>query len=74
MQKITNLMVRCLTRPYLFIYFVEYGGSEMLLWLSYTTKEASQFRNKVSKIILAKANVETFNTFIDDAISFKHMF
>ena len=45
----------------------------MLLWLSYTTKEASQFRNKVSKIILAETNVETFNTFIDDAISSKHV-
>ena len=41
--------------------------------LFYTTKEASQFRNKVAKIILAEINVETFNSFIVFAISFKHM-
>ena len=34
----------------------------MLLWRRYTTKEASRFRNKVAKIILAETNVETFNT------------
>ena len=45
----------------------------MLLWRFYTTKEASRFRNKVPKIILAETNVETFNTFIGYAISFKHM-
>ena len=34
----------------------------MLLLRSYTTIEASRFRNKVKKIILAEANVEMFNT------------
>ena len=45
----------------------------MLLWRRYTTKEASQFRNKVEKIILAEKNVKTFNTFMGYATSFKHM-
>ena len=45
----------------------------MLLWRCYTTKEASRFKNKVPKMILAETNVETFNTFIGYAILFKHM-
>ena len=45
MQKITNLIVRHLTRPY----FQESCGSEMLLWRCYTTKEASRFRKKSPK-------------------------
>ena len=53
-----NLMVRHLTSPY----FLESCGSEMLLWRCYTTK-----------VILAERNIETFNTFIGSAISFKHM-
>ena len=69
MQKITNLMVSHPTRPY----FLESCGSEMLLWRCYTTKEASRFKNKVPKMILAETNVETFNTFIGYAISFKYM-
>ena len=58
-----------LTRPY----FLDSCGSEMLLWRCYITKEASGFRNKVSKIILAKINVETFDTFKRYAISCKHL-
>ena len=54
-------------------YFLESCGSEMLLRHCYTTKEASRFRNKVPKIILAETNVETFNTYIGYVISFKHM-
>ena len=45
----------------------------MLLWRCYTTKEASRFRKKVPKMILAETNVETFNTFIGYAISLKPM-
>ena len=45
----------------------------MLLWRCFTTKEASRLRNKVAKIILAERSVETFNTFIGYAVSFKHM-
>ena len=70
LQKITNLMVRHLNKPY----FLESGGSDMLLWRCYIIKEALQFRNKVAKIILAKKNIETFNTLIGYAISFKVIF
>ena len=69
-QKITNLMVRHLNKPY----FLESCGSDMLLWRCYIIKEASRFRNKVAKIILAKKNIETFNTLIGYAISFKVIF
>ena len=58
LQKTVNLMVRHLTTSY----FLESCGDQMFLWRCYTTKEASRFRNKVVKIILAKNNVETFNT------------
>ena len=44
----------------------------MLLWRCYTTKEAPRFKSKVSKIVLAETNIETFNTFIGYAI-FKYM-
>ena len=64
LQKITNLMVRHLTRPY----FLESCESEILLWHCYTTNE----ENKVSKIILAETDIETSNTFIGYAIWFKH--
>ena len=70
LQKITNLMVRHLNKPY----FLESGGSDMLLWRCYIIKEALQFRNKVAKIILAKKNIETFNTLIGYAISFNVIF
>ena len=63
-------MVRQLTRPY----FIESCGSEMLLWRCYTTTKASQFKSKLSKIILAETNFETFSTYIGYAISFKHIF
>ena len=69
LQKITNLMGKHLTRPH----FLEFCMSEILLGRCYTTKEVSQFRNKVAKIILAEINVETSNTFISYAISFKHL-
>ena len=39
----------------------------------YTTTEASRFRLKAAKIILAGTNIEDFNTFIGYVISFKHM-
>ena len=68
LQKITNLMVRHLTRPY----FLESCASEMLLWRCYTSKEGSRVRNKVPKMILPETNVETFNTFIGYAILFRH--
>ena len=70
LQKITNLMVRDLTKSH----FLESCGTEMLLWRCYTTEEASRFRNKVAKIILAEINVEISNTFMGYTISFKHMF
>ena len=54
-------------------YFLESCGSEILLWRCYATKEASRYRNKVTKIILAETNAETFNTFKGYAISFNHM-
>ena len=81
LQKITNPIVRHLTRPY----FLESCGDvtpegnaflkicSKFLWRCYTTKEASRFRSKVVKTILAKTNVETVNIFIDYAISFKHL-
>ena len=69
LQKITNLMVRHLSRPH----FLESCGSKMLLWRCYTNKEASQFRVKIANIILAQTNAETFNTIIGYEISFKHM-
>ena len=62
-------MVRHLTRPY----FLEPCGSKMLLWRCYNTKEASWFRSKVPKMILAETDVEDFNTFTGCAVSFKHM-
>ena len=62
-------MVRHLTRPY----FLEPCGSKMLLWRCYNTKEASWFRSKVPKMILAETDVEDFNTFTGYAVSFKHM-
>ena len=62
-------MVRNLTRPY----FLESCGSVMLLWRCYTTKEASQFKNKVAQIMLAEMNIETSKTFLGYAISLKHM-
>ena len=37
--------------------------------LKFKAKEASGFRNKVTKIILAETNTETFNTFIGYVIS-----
>ena len=69
LQKITNLMIRHIT----WHYFLESCGSAILLWCCYTTKEASQFRTKVAKIILAETNVETFNTFIGYVILFKYI-
>ena len=69
LQKITNLMIRHLTRPY----FLESCGSKVLFCFCYTTKKASRFRIKVANIILAETNAETFNTFIVHAISLKHM-
>ena len=45
----------------------------MLLRRCYTTKKASRFRNKIAKTILAETNVETFNSFVGYAISFKHI-
>ena len=45
----------------------------MLLWRCYNTKEASWFRSKVPKMILAETDVEDFNTFTGYAVSFKHM-
>ena len=62
------MLFRYLTRPY----FLEFCGSEMLLLRCYTTIEASWFRNKVKKIILAETNVEMFNT-LGYAITFKHI-
>ena len=62
-------MVRHLTRPY----FLEPCGSKILLWRCYNTKEASWFRSKVPKMILAETDVEDFNTFTGYAVSFKHM-
>ena len=44
----------------------------MLLLRCYTTIEASRFRNKVKKVILAEANVEMFNI-LGYAITFKHI-
>ena len=64
LQKITNLMVRHLTRPY----FLESCGSKILLWRCYATKEESILRIKVTKIILAEKNAP-----IGYAVSFKHM-
>ena len=69
LQKITNLMGKLLTRPS----FLKYCWSEMLPLRCYTTEEAAPFRNKVAKIISAKTNVETFNTYIYYAICFKHI-
>ena len=69
LQKITNLMIRHIT----WHYFLEPCGSAILLWCCYTTKEVSQFRTKVAKIILAETNVETFNTFIGYVILFKYI-
>ena len=60
LQKVRNLMVRHLTRPY----FQESCGNEVWLWGCYITKKPSQFRNKVANIVLVEANVETFNTFV----------
>ena len=50
LQKITNLMVRHLTRPH----FLESCGHVMLLWRCLTTEKASRFRSKVLKIVAAK--------------------
>ena len=44
----------------------------MLLLRCYTTTEASRFRNKVKKIILAETNAEMLNT-LGYAITFKHI-
>ena len=67
LQKTKTLVVRHLTRPY----SLEICGGEVLLCRCHTTKEASQFRNKVVKTILAEKNIETFNTFIGYTISLK---
>ena len=64
LQKITNLMVRHLTRPY----FLESCGRKILLWRCYATKEKSLLGIKVTKIQLAEKNVP-----IGYAVSFKHM-
>ena len=52
-QKITNFMVRHLTR----LHFLEFCWYKVLLWHCYITKEELPFRNKVTKIDLAEENL-----------------
>ena len=57
MQETTNLMDRQLTWPH----FIESCGHEVLLWYYYINEEASQFRNKVAKIISTEINPVNFH-------------